>query len=140
MYSGNIIVEIVWSVWVSGLIGDLLRLVASPAEISIKDAWNELLSNDGHYRRRPDPVLAARIPSEARGYHYLRSKLGIKEWRDGLCIVRHPVLHPVKLGCVHRRHLDGRDLDIAVVMVEFAAQRIGKSVNRMLSGAIRRLE
>jgi hypothetical protein len=76
---------------------------------------------------------------QQRVWHAERMR-DVEYWGHWLRVVWHAILNPVELGRIHRRHLHCGHLDIALIVVKLTMQRIGKSIDRVLAGAVRRLK
>jgi hypothetical protein len=100
----------------------LLPLVSRVTKVNVQQPWNELLANNGQYRRHPYPIFPAWLLSDSGGIHDLGRYFGLVDRWNGLDHIRHSILHPVELSRIHRGHLNGRNLYVAFVVMQLTAK------------------
>ncbi len=107
-------------------------------EVSVCKAGRDAVGHDGDHGRHADPDFAAVVKG---GEHdRLGRHLGVVDRRHRLGAAAHFVERPVELRRVHRRQVDHAQFDRATVMDEFAAETVGKPLDRGFRAAIGRLQ
>src|SRR5262245_58465166 len=70
----------------------------------------------------------------------LSGDFGLEDRRHRLSLVGQPALDPAKLRGVYRLHLHHLHMHLAAVVIELGAQRLGETLEGMLSAAVGSLE
>src|SRR6185437_11445030 len=114
----------------------LLTLVAGTPEIVVEYPRDELLTPDcrhGHAAHGQLPAVMRGRPDDR-----FRRYLWLVDRRYRLCLMWQAAAHPAELRCIQRRHVDHRDPDLAVLLDQFAAQRVSETDDRVFRTTIRR--
>jgi len=74
------------------------------------------------------------------GINALGGNFRLVDRRHWLRMARHEALAPGELRCIERRHLHHADPDVAVIVDQLAANRLGEALDRVLGGAVGRLQ
>lgn len=131
-------VQVVLAVGRDGPVG-LLASEAGLRRVAVLDRGCQPAADDRVVRRQADPQLP---PRALRGVHdRLGGDLGLEDRRDRLrVLVQPPQTDPAELRRVQAGQVDDRQLDVRALVHELAAQRLVEPLDRVLGGAVGRLQ
>ena len=100
----------------------------------VEQAWCDLVTDDSLDGGPAGVNLSSRVmrrPVDRAGAHF-----GLENRRHRLSFVLQTALDPTKLRSIQSGHLDHRDMHVAFVVDQFAAQGVGEPGNRVLGGTV----
>ena len=117
----------------------LLGLETGLGEVAVQQAGGDRVRGQGAHGRGPDPVFASvrvvgGVQDRAGG------ELGLVDRRDRLGVVGQAGQHPGELGGVDGGHLHHGDVHVALVVQQFAAQRLVETLDGVFGAAVRGLQ